>query len=1091
VTPIFRTGWVLGIACWAVGLVPSPARGDEELEFFEKRVRPVLVERCHKCHAAEQQKGGLRLDSREAALAGGDSGPALVPGQVEESLLVSAIGYDPDSYQMPPTGKLPEEEIAVLTEWVARGAHWPAEAAVARSSGVTTEEVLARAATHWSFQPMRAASPPEVKDGGWCRGPIDRFVWAGMEGAGLKPASAADRYALLRRVTYDLIGLPPTRAEIDAFVQDTSDEAFARVVERLLASPHYGERWGRHWLDLARYSETAGHEFDYDLPDAYRYRDYVVRAFQDDLPFDQFVVEQIAGDLVQPPRRHPTEGTNESILGTGLFWLGESIHSPVDVTEEQAKRVDNQIDVLAKTFLGLTVSCARCHDHKFDPISAQDYYALAGIIKSTRYEHASLELPENTEPALAQVREQADRWNASQWGALRGRWHGELAALAGDLKRWASRDAGEGAGEEAWRESMRARLAVWAAQVEHPLHAFAKLSEAGSAEEFAQRKAELLTPQSAGEVLADFDPVEQVAWQAEGLAFGGDVNRVMRVGRTESGSLMLTGPGVASSRTPSETLQGAWRSPDFIIGQPKLAYRLRGRGVRVRVIVDGFHRIQEPIYGVLQFEVNNPDAWGWHVQDVSMWQGQRAYIEVLDEGGGWIELDEIRAGEGAPAAGWHPLVRAMLEGAECKSTESLAARYGALFEQLMKTTDPASAVHDRDAGDLLERLILGGCLSAPTREELPQPAPEEVAEQQKLITALAAPRKGLVAAEGTPTDDRVQIRGNHKQLGPAVARRPLTALAGDVESPTSGSGRWELAQHLIDPEHPLVPRVLVNRVWQHHFGSGLVGSPDDFGRMGQTPTHPELLDYLARDFVAHGWSIKRLHRQMLLSATYQQASQASALGAQVDPQNRLLSHFSPQRLEAEAIRDALLTVSGRLDRTLYGPSVAPHLTPFMQGRGRPTTSGPLDGNGRRSLYINVRRNFLTPLFLAFDYPQPFSTMGRRTSSNVPAQALAMLNNPLVWEQAKLWGQRVVNQEGTDEERVRGMYLDALTRLPEAEELATALAFVRESRERTTPAVVVNQGSGPDGTALATAGELEAWTGLAHAMFNLKEFLYVR
>jgi len=1093
---------VLGLVLGA-SLAPRHAAANEELEFFEKQVRPLLIERCHKCHAGEQEKGGLRLDSREAVLSGGDSGPAIVPGQAAESLLVAAISYDPDSYQMPPTGKLPDGEIAILTEWVARGAPWtpptgPADAPPAAGKSESSDEVLARAASHWSFQPIKEVALHEVRDPDWCRGAIDRFVLAGLEAVSLAPAAEADRHALLRRVTYDLTGLPPTRAEIDAFVGDTSPAALERVVDRLLASPHYGERWGRHWLDLVRYSETAGHEFDYDLPDAYRYRDYVVRALNQDLPFDQFVVEQIAGDLVHPPRRHPTEGTNESILGTGFYWLGESIHSPVDVTEEQAKRVDNQIDVLAKTFLGLTVSCARCHDHKFDPITARDYYALAGIIKSTRYEHASIELPQSVAAGHARLFEFAEKLQQELLGSLRTRWQAELDTLAADLNGLAA-DPTQAAGNDPQLTLLRERLAAAQTQPEHPLYPLAQLLLVPlTPEAFVARRDELVAQAASGpgDLLNDFDDPKQPApqqavslqgaWTPSGLAFGGGTSQTLRVSPTDDGKLRLTPSGIASSLFPAKELQGALRSPDFILSQPKLAYRLRGQGVRVRLILDGFHRIQEPIYGVLQFEVNSPAAWTWHVQDVSMWTGRRGYLEVLDEGPGWIEIDEIRACDAPPAPQMHPLLRELLAQPGLDSPQGLAAAYAELLARVVSASDPQTT-------DFVERLVTAGCLSAEWPVDLPAPSPELSAEQQRLVAQLAAPRTAMAAAEGTPTDDRLQIRGNHKQLGPVVPRRALEVLLGkDQPSPSSGTGRWELAQHLIDPAHPLVSRVLVNRIWQHHFGTGLVASPDDFGRMGQAPTHPELLDFLARDFVQHGWSLKRLHRQILLSSAYRQSSRASAEAAQVDPQNRLLSHFPPQRLEAEAIRDALLVVSGRLDRTLYGPSIAPHLTPFMQGRGRPQSSGPLDGNGRRSIYLNVRRNFLNPLFLAFDYPQPFSTMGRRTTSNVPAQALALLNNPLVWEQAKLWAERVVSESTSDEDRVRGMYLDALTRLPEPAELTAALAFLSESRQPTKPAVAANEAtSGPDGTAAASSADLDAWTELAHALFNLKEFVYVR
>jgi cytochrome c553 len=389
---------------WAEAAAPAkpPAPADPTaLEFFEKEVRPLLVARCQTCHGEKKQKGELRLDSIEAILAGGRTGPAIVPGKPGESLLIEAINYG-ELYQMPPKSKLPPREIATLTRWVELGAPWPAHAP-ARAAGRPSEFDLKARARHWSFQPLRPSAPPPVMASDWPASPIDRYILAALEARGLAPAPEADRRTLIRRVTFDLIGLPPTPAEVEAFVADRRPGAYERLVDRLLASPHYGERWARHWLDLVRFAETAGHEFDYDAPDAYRYRDYVVRAFNNDVPYDQLVVEHVAGDLLDPPRTHPALRFNESVLGTGFFFLGEGTHSPVDLREDEAARVDNQIDVLSKAFLGLTVACARCHDHKFDPITTKDYYALYGYLQSSRHHHAFIDPPERFAVPVAEL----------------------------------------------------------------------------------------------------------------------------------------------------------------------------------------------------------------------------------------------------------------------------------------------------------------------------------------------------------------------------------------------------------------------------------------------------------------------------------------------------------------------------------------------------------------------------------------------------------------------------------------------------------------------------------------------------------------
>jgi hypothetical protein len=422
-SPAPRRNWwpVLGLALLGIAAQagePAGARPDPEAtEFFEKQVRPILAGRCQGCHGAAKQKGQLRLDSREAALAGGATGPAITPGQPEKSLLIDAINYG-ELHQMPPKSRLPAEEVATLTRWVKDGATWgvaspPSGQGQSRATakpaplGLDAPSEFARRAMHWSFQPIRRNDPPGASShqAAWSRNPIDRFLLAAMQEHGLAPAPEADRRTLIRRLSYDLIGLPPAPEDVDSFLADSSPEAYERLVDRLLCSPHYGERWGRHWLDLVRFAETAGHEFDYDIPGAYHYRDYVIRALNLDLPFDQFVIEQIAGDLVAAPRHHPVLGTNESIQGTGFFYLGEGTHSPVDVTEEQMRRIDNQIDVFGKTFLGLTIACARCHDHKFDPIRSKDYYALAGFLKSARHQQAFIDPAERIGQQVGRLKE--------------------------------------------------------------------------------------------------------------------------------------------------------------------------------------------------------------------------------------------------------------------------------------------------------------------------------------------------------------------------------------------------------------------------------------------------------------------------------------------------------------------------------------------------------------------------------------------------------------------------------------------------------------------------------------------------------------
>ncbi|HEV8059713.1 MAG TPA: DUF1549 domain-containing protein, partial [Gemmataceae bacterium] len=400
---------LLSICCWgllAPGALAQTPRA-EDLEFFEKTIRPLLHDQCQSCHGPAKQRGNLRLDSREAILRGGDLGPVVVPGHPEQSLLVKAIRYADDELRMPPRSKLAAGQVDALVRWVERGLAWP-ETVSNGPAAPTSAFDLKERSRHWCWQPLQAALPPlsEAAAGG---NPIDAFLRARLRTAGITPAPRADRLTLLRRVTFDLIGLPPTPEEIAAFLADRSPVAFERVVERLLASPHYGERWGRHWLDLARYAETTGHEFDGDIPEAYRYRDYVIRAFNADLPYDQMVLEHVAGDLLAKPRIDPVDGTNASIQATAFWFLGEAKHSPVDVRADEAERLDNQVDVFSKAFLGLTVACARCHDHKFDAITTADYYALTSYLLSSHQQMAFLDSPKAYEPGLARLRAIQDR----------------------------------------------------------------------------------------------------------------------------------------------------------------------------------------------------------------------------------------------------------------------------------------------------------------------------------------------------------------------------------------------------------------------------------------------------------------------------------------------------------------------------------------------------------------------------------------------------------------------------------------------------------------------------------------------------------
>jgi hypothetical protein len=1066
----------------------TPARGDgpsaADVEFFERKVRPLLAEHCWECHSAKtKHRGGLYLDSRATLLKGGDNGPAVVPGAPERSLLVRLIGYQ-ERIKMPPRSRLGDAQIADLTEWVRRGAPWPDDKGTVADA---REFDLEKRKRHWSLQPLWRGAPPAVKDAAWGRNPIDSFVLAKLEAAGLRPAAPADRRALLRRVAFDLTGLPPTPEEIDAFLNDDSADAYGKVVDRLLASPAYGERWGRHWLDLVRFAETSGHEFDFDIPEAHLYRDYVIRALNADVPFDQFVREHIAGDLLPHPRRHPTDGTDESILGTGFWFLGESKHSPVDLRADGADRRDNQIDVFGKAFLGMTLACARCHDHKFDAVPTRDYYSLVSYLQSSRQQRAFLDAPERIARPAAEMRklqEEARRLATRRAAAVLGE---QLAALPAAL-------LGEGGPLEAMRAEQLRRDATPG----HLFHAFGPLAEPGATPaQFAARRRKLVadlkarTEQAAEEakrrdLFEDFRDGYR-GWFVSGDAFGdrpaGPSDAFLDAGRPQP-VVRVPAPGAHSGLT-SGRLQGALRSRTFTIPKKYIMYRVSGRGARVNLIIDGFQQIRDPIYGGLTFALGHGDKPRWHVQDVSMWVGLKAYVEVLDDGDGFAGLEKVLFSDSprAPEDNADRFWLRLRDDEALTDRSALAKKVGPGLAEVVEQWRDGKLLAQEDAAERLHVLnalltdefvaALKSATAAGPDDDLKQIAAllEKAAAIEK---TLQAPRRGLAMADGTTVSEQVYIRGNPHSLGAEVPPRFLEAIAGAEQAPPkAGSGRLELAERLLAPGDPLARRVIVNRLWQHHFGEGIVRSVDDFGVQGQPPTHPELLDFLAAELERQGWSLKKMHRLMVTSSAYRMSSRSDETAEKADPQNKLLHRMPLRRLEAEAIRDAMLAVSGRLDRTMYGPGPLPHLTPFMVGRGRPV-SGPLDGDGRRSVYLNVRRNFLEPMFLAFDYPVPFTTIGRRTVSNVPAQALTLLNNPFVAQQARRWAERVLAEPGLDDAgRVTRMYAAAFGRPPEKDELADALSFLKEQ-----------------GQAYGKAGDVRAWADLGHVLFNVKEFVFV-
>jgi cytochrome c553 len=1154
---------------------PAPSAVD-----FARDVRPLLAEKCLRCHGMDEQEGEVRLDRSEEVFRDRDGWAVVTPGAPEQSELWFRVAEAGEDERMPPAEAGPPLTAAqkeLLRRWIAEGAAW-------------TE--------HWAFAAPRVATPPAVRDAAWPLQALDRFLLARMEAEGVAPAPDADRATWLRRASFFLTGLPPTPEELDAFLADDAPGAHERVADRLLASPHYGEKWARHWLDLARYAETRGHEFDFRIPNAWQYRDWVVRAFNADLPYDRFVQEQIAGDLLEPPRLDPATGANESVIGTGFWWLGEEVHSPVDLRQDQADRTANKVDVFGKTFLGLTFACARCHDHKFDPIPAADFYALAGMIQSTAYRDARVDGMERerevratlatleselgdaalrdfarrAEPALARaarMRAEAaairaetsqadtmltfadfeggswDGWTATgdAFGArpaqhedraeyqaetvpagagfvhshigASGRSddftgelespefeirHDELRFLVcggnqpgracvnlvvdgevvlsetgrdanafsertWDLRRWHGRRArirvvdrvqgswgSIGVDDFVLRSSWSgivdrraadpehaALLRAWGIQLEQPppvlrvdLPAGARVHEDWTAADPAPllQDGAVWLHRRAGEALHGVDPVRPVLGMLDlGAAVADPLFRGLRAApeSEHEATRLRWQPAGRTLRTRRTTLT-----------EGVLWYLVSGRGVAFASV--GGHRMLEgPLHGATALDLEAADGWRWIRHDLSAYTGIAAHVEFTPRGGGGEHPDE-------------PPQLAVAMVVECAEPPALVLR-----ESWEEFELAWAAAHPE---------LLGPLAGEPSAAAAALLRGRAAALARRVLTSRLAP----AAWEGSGADESVYRRGDPAQPGaraPRAAPELIRASGGGVAAMPAGaaeSGRLALARAVAAADNPLTARVWVNRAWQHLFGRGLAQDPDNFGLLGRPPSHPELLDWLADRFVrVHGWRSKPMLRELVLSRAFRAGSTPLPAAAERDPANLLFHHFTPRRVAAEDLRDAVLAASGRLDRTLGGPPVPVFLTDFLQGKGRPSTSGPADGANRRTLYLEVRRNFLNPLLLAFDFPTPFTTIGRRSASNVPAQALALMNEPLLQQIASSWSDRLYWEPSSPRGRLERAFKAAFGRPPSAQDLARCEAF------------------------LADGGLLQD---LLHAFFQAKEFQYV-
>jgi hypothetical protein len=872
------------------------AATSQEAEYFERRVRPVLAENCFRCHGPKKQMGGLRLDSRAAILKGGDNGPAVQPGDPEQSLLVRAVRRSGD-LKMPPKTPLKSDAVEALATWVKGGAPWPA-AAVADTSADAWKR-------HWAFQPVRDLALPAVKNAAWGKTTVDPFVLARLEEAGLTPSAPADKRTLIRRVTFDLLGLPPTPEEVAAFEGDASPEAFARVVNRLLASPHYGERWGRHWLDVARYADTKGYVFfeESPFPWSYTYRDWVIRAFNEDLPYNQFVLQQLAADQL------PLGADRRPLCALGFLTLGGRFMNNVQDI------LDDRIDVVTRGLLGLTVSCARCHDHKFDPIPSADYYSLYGVFASC------------VEPAVP-----------------------PLFAEPPKTPEYAK-----------FQKELEAR--------ERKLADFLNAKHAEVTSGARTRVAEYLLAAHA----AKDQPITDEFML---IADGGDLNPAM---------LKRWQAYLARSRKGHHPVLAPWHQ---FAALPEKDFAAKAREVAARLAAP-----VNPV--VARSFADKPPA--------TLAEAAKRYGEILNA------ADKL----------WQEAVK---RAAEAK-TPPPAALPDPAQEELRQV------FHGPEAPPNVARGLINDLDLLPDRASQGKLQELRKAVEQWRATGPGAPPRAMVLADApVPYEPHVFLRGNPNNPGPAVPRRFLGLLAGPERHPfTHGSGRLELAKAIIDPKNPLTARVLVNRVWLHHFGQGLVRTPSDFGLRSDPPTHPALLDHLAATFIREAWSIKKLHRCILLSATYQQRSDDRPDCRKVDPGNLRLWRVERQRLDFEAVRDTLLFVTGRLDRTVGGPPTKDILSAAAR---------------RRTVYGFIDRLNVPGLFRTFDFPSPDSSNPQRDLTTIPQQALFLLNHPFVLECAR----QVVGRPELAAEKDFGRKVTALYRLlygraPAAAEVSLAREFL--------------------------------------------------
>jgi len=988
-------------------------------DFFESNVRPLLVKHCQECHGEKKQEGSLRLDSQDGWSRGGDRGQTIHPGQPEKSLLIEAVKYKDSDLEMPPSKQLTEQEIAVLETWIKRGAPDPRT-----ESTTTTAMSVEEAKKFWAFQPLKLPAIPQDADHPQSQNPIDAFVLAQLKKQKLSSVPSADRRTLIRRATFDLTGLPPTPLEIGVFLNDKSEDAFESLVERLLDSPAYGERWGRHWLDVARYADTAGDGSDYPVREAYKYRNWVINAFNKDQPFNEFIRQQIAGDILA--RDGSPEEYADRVTATGFLAIGKRYGYQASPTYQYLDFAD-VIDSVGRSMLGLSIGCARCHDHKYDPVSAEDYYALYGIMQSTKWAFPGGEEQKRPAhfPPLVPAKEAARLDQAKQE---------TLARLDREI-----------AGLKRERAELNPNFLAGGADL--------GLESQKPGQPPGQPWVSAGPIDVTTEAQSPFDHIHPKGKVGVRLGSGQPTDGLRYV--FENG-LRATPGGQMHFTVDFRTVAGSEQTGAFRF--------YLGRGVIQSLAVQCSATATE-------FAIHNGTKWEtirkltpgtWYTLQLTIDPDTKMYSGFVGTANDLTVFNNKSTG-----ANWDGV-------ADCFICDGFGFVEG-----------PACARDIDNVG--LQSVAFNAPGTGPVLPRIMEPAStERLTKIDERINNLTAKRQTTAASiayplaygvtEGSPVNARLQKRGEPDRLGDEVPRRNLEVLGGDLVAEGTGSGRLDLANWITRPTNPLTARVFVNRVWQWHFGRGLVATPSDFGTRGEPPTHPELLDWLAAKFIASGWSVKSLHRWIMSSKTYQLASADDRGNFAIDPNNRFHWRYTRRPLDAESTRDAMLAVSGNLDREVPLAHPFPPVDTWAFTIHNPFHA--VYDSNHRSVYLMVQRNQRHPYLALFDAADPNQSVAKRQPTTTPTQALFLMNSPFVHKQSHDFAKRIVTVTGDDRAKTLWAFETAHGQIPEEAEVQEALNFVSAYRQQLSKDSSQND------------QETAVWSALARVLFTSNQFLYV-